>query len=919
MELPDGVVTFLLTDIEGSTRLWEEAPEIMMGALRIHDEKIDEAVAEHHGVSVKPRGEGDSRFVVFRSAYDAVAAAAEIQRQLDSVEWATPRPLRIRASLHTGLAELETGDYYGTAVNRAARLRAIAHGGQTVLSGTTFELVQDHLPADVTLTDLGRHRLKDLTRPEHVYQLDVDGLDSAFSPLLSLDAVPNNLPEQLTELIGREEELAEVSRLLDKTRLLTLFAPGGTGKTRLAIQAAADHTSHYRDGVFFVGLADISSSHAIVQTIADTLGLGLSSDDDPMDQLASFLNSRRILLVLDNFEHVADGAGIVPQILQRAPDVSVIVTSRTKLNVQGETVFGLGGLATVWGDPDQTLQASGARLFSEAARRARADFALRPGDLEPLARILDLTGGLPLAILLAAAWVEILSVAQIAHELGNSLDILQTSMSDVPDRQRSMRAVFDYTWQQLEDRERAVFSAMSVFRGGFTREGAAAVAGAELLDLANLSGKSLVARNHENGRYAVHELIRQYAESELERDPERHEKVLEAHEAFFSGLADEAFALLSAADHPRMLAMLEGDLENVRMAWRRSVSTGNVHHVRRISIPLFYLYEVRGWYQSGASFFGEAVEGLGSGTKEGADVVVRALLVGLHAWFLSLLGQADSARQQAADAVDSLRRQDDDEAMWVGLQCHSMAVAYSGGDWSEVAEEGLALGERMKGPFWNASIKNWRAGAASNAGELGLGAQLLTQGREVLEQLDEHWYLGANLGHHGTIATRQGHLEEAIDLFKRSVERSGEIGHLRSLQLSLTGLGTASLELRDFKGAEQAFLEGLSVSERMGLTREVLQVLIQLARVRAATNRAGEAVELLAAVTAEPMSSNRTLWETSSLNEIASTALAGLESTLDTDEFASRHEAGTTKPYQVVVKELLEQLSADHAAPIETA
>jgi tetratricopeptide (TPR) repeat protein len=257
--------------------------------------------------------------------------------------------------------------------------------------------------------------------------------------------------------------------------------------------------------------------------------------------------------------------------------------------------------------------------------------------------------------------------------------------------------------------------------------------------------------------------------------------------------------------------------------------------------------------------------------------------------------------------VEELRGGTDDEALWIGLQCLSLSLAYAGDDWSEVAEEGLALGERMDGPFWKAAMKNWRAGAASNAGELDLGGRLLTEGREVLEQLDEHWYLGANLGHHGTIAARQGDFEEALELNKRSVERSREIGHLRSLQLSLTGLGVANLEIGDFDAAEAALLEDLAVAERMGLVREVLQVLIQLARVRSATGRPGEAVELLAAVIAEPMSSNQTVWETSSLKEIATEAVTELESSLDVDEFSSRNEAGTAKPYQVAVKELLDQ------------
>jgi class 3 adenylate cyclase len=249
--LPEGVVTFVFTDIEGSTRLWDDAPDTMLEALQQHDDAIDEVVMDHNGVPVKPRGEGDSRFIVFADASDAVAAVSDIQAQLSAIEWVTPRQIRVRASVHTGAADLQLGDYYGSAVNRAARLRGIAHGGQTVISGTTWELVQDDLPAGVTATDMGDHALKDLTRPEHVYQLNPPGLPDSFPPLTSLDAVPNNLPQQLTDFVGRDTELAEAKSLLAQTRLLTILAPGGTGKTRLAIQAAADMVDEYADGVFF--------------------------------------------------------------------------------------------------------------------------------------------------------------------------------------------------------------------------------------------------------------------------------------------------------------------------------------------------------------------------------------------------------------------------------------------------------------------------------------------------------------------------------------------------------------------------------------------------------------------------------------------------------------------------------------------
>ena len=353
--LPDGVVTFLFTDVEGSTRLWEEAPNSMMEALRLHDGVIGAAVGAHNGVSVKPRGEGDSQFVVFRSALDAVEGSAEVQLRLAAVDWPTPRPLRVRVSLHTGMADLQLGDYYGSAVNRAARLRAIAHGGQTVMSGSTWELVQDQLPAGVTVTDMGRHRLKDLTRPEHVYQINVDGLDDIFPPLASLDGVPNNLPIQLTDFIGRRSELAETKRLLGETRLLTILAPGGAGKTRLAIQAAADLITDYPDGVFFMGFADISSKGDILQTIAESLGLGLSSGEDLQTQLFTYLARKRQLLIFDNLEHLTDSGPILSAILRAAPQINVVATSRSRLNLTGETVLTLGGLETAWDTREEAL------------------------------------------------------------------------------------------------------------------------------------------------------------------------------------------------------------------------------------------------------------------------------------------------------------------------------------------------------------------------------------------------------------------------------------------------------------------------------------------------------------------------------------------------------------------------------------
>ena len=726
-DLPDGVITFLFTDVEGSTQLWEQAPDTMMEALRRHDEAIDAASTAYNGVAVKPRGEGDSRFIVFRSAVDAVAASAGIQRRLADVDWPTPRPLRVRTSLHTGVADLQMGDYYGSAVNRAARLRSIAHGGQTVMSGSTWELVRDELPDGVSITDMGTHRLKDLTRPEHVLQIDVEGLDSTFPPLLSLDAIANNLPEQLTEFIGREAELAEAERLLGETRLLTILAPGGAGKTRLAIQAAADMIDEYGDGVFFIALADISLSEEIVQTVAESLGLGLSADEDPLDQLLTSLATKTSLLVFDNFEHVADGAPIVTAILRGAPQVTVVATSRSRLNVGGETVLTLGGLETTWASPEEAMASSGIRLFLDEARRSKPGLVLDTGDLDSVAEILRLTGGLPLGIVLAAAWADMLSIPEIASEMAKNIDFLETDMGDVPDRHRSIRAVFDYTWRLLSADEQGVFASLSVFRGGFTREAAEAVAGASLRSLANLSNKSLVTANPETGRYAVHELLRQFAEEELSDNRDRANEVFEAHARYYSGLAGEAFGMLHRSEQPRMLEILQDDIDNIRVAWHRSLVNGDGALVRPIVTAFWILYEIRGWYRSGLSILGTALDALDKESSDDSVVVARALAAAVQGWILALLGRQDEGALAAAAAIEVLESSEDIEARWLAHHCLGVCLLYQGkfSELDQLALEGLTLADQLDGLFGSAFLMNWRSISHLIPGDLAGAKELL--------------------------------------------------------------------------------------------------------------------------------------------------------------------------------------------------
>jgi len=754
---------------------------------------------------------------------------------------------------------------------------------------------------------MGPHRLKDLSRPEHVYQLNVEGLDTTFPPLVSLDAVPNNLPVQLTDFIGRQSELAETKRLLGETRLLTILAPGGTGKTRLAIQAAADMTDEYPDGVFFVDLTPISSPADIIQTVAESLGLGLSSDQDVQTQLLNYLANKRQLLLFDNFEHLGDGAPIVSAILKAASRVTVMATSRTTLNVTGETVLVLAGVEWIWDGNEHALRSTGVRLFIDAANRAQPGFSLDSNDLDPLAGIIRLTGGMPLGIILAAAWVGMLSIGEIADEIAKNLDFLETETGDVPDRQRSVRAVFDYTWDLLSPDEQSIFAALSIFRGGFTREAAEVVTGASLRTLATLANKSLVTPSPDTGRYTVHELLRQYAAAELEGDPDNHLRILDAHASYFSGLADMAFPRLTRGDE---LVAFERDIDNIRLAWRRCLATANAAGARQIVGALWTVYEVRGWYPSGVGLFGEALEVFDEDSEDETTVVARALSSAVQAWFLGLQNRQVEGVAAAAKATDTLRAAADPEALWLALQCLALNFAYTGQEWGSVAEEGIALGETLDGPFWAAAFKNWRGGAALMAGDFDTGKRVLLEAMEVYEQLDERYWMSANLQHQAQIAIAEGRLEDAIDLFGRSADRARQMGALRVLQMSSIGLGDAETAAGDFAGAETAFAGSLATSEQMGMVREMLAVITRVAKMRAATGRKVEAVELLASVLADPASAQHVIFDSVSTDENANAALDELRMELDADEFSAANAAGTSRPYDVAAKELINSLGS---------
>ena len=539
-DLPTGTVTFLLTDIERSTHLWEQHPEAMPAALARHEVLVSEVVQEHGGVVVKSRGEGDSLFAAFARAVDAVVAAGALQQVLHAEPWPEGLVLRTRLAVHTGDAELRAGDYYGAAVNRCARLRAIAFGGQTLLSLATQELVRDRLPVGATLRDLGEHRLRDLVRPERVFQLDVPGVPTELRPLRSLEAFPNNLPVQLTSFIGRERELAEVKQLLEHHRLVTFTGAGGTGKSRLSLQVAADLMDAYPDGVWLVELAPLTDPRLVPGAVADVLGLREEAGRPLLGTLADVLRTKALLLILDNCEHLIGAcAELAEALLRQSTQLRILASSREALGIAGEQPFRVPSLSLP--DPRRLSsttpdlatalsQSEAVRLFIDRVVTIQPHFHVTNRNAPAVAQICHRLDGIPLAIELAAARVKVLPVEQIASRLDDRFRLLTGGSRTALPRQQTLRALIDWSYDLLSETERTLLRRLSVFAGGWTLEAAEAVCAGDGVDeydvlelLTHLVDKSLALPEEHDGdvRYRLPETVRQYA-----RD-----RVLEAGEA----------------------------------------------------------------------------------------------------------------------------------------------------------------------------------------------------------------------------------------------------------------------------------------------------------------------------------------------------------------------------------------------------
>jgi predicted ATPase/class 3 adenylate cyclase len=614
-ELPAGTVTFLFTDIEGSTRLVQELGDRYATLRDEHAAIIRRAVAEAGGVEVGT--EGDSFFVAFSSPVAAVRAAVAAQRGLAAHDWPPDGRVRVRMGLHTGEGIPRQNDYVGIDVHRASRIADAGHGGQVMVSDATRALVEHALPEGTAVRDLGEHRLKDILHSEHLHDLVIDGLPADFPPPRTLDARPNNLPVQLTSFVGREGEIAEIRRLLSRTRLLTLTGAGGTGKTRLALEVAADVLPEFPDGAFFVDLSALTDPALVPSAIARAMGVAEEAGRPILQGVRDHVRDKGLLLIADNFEQVAEAGPVVEELLTAAAKLKVLVTSRVVLSLRGEQEYEVPPLEPPDVDRLPDLLTLGrfdaVRLFNERALAVSPQFRMTEQNASAVAQITARLDGLPLAIELAATRTKVLTPEQILPRLQSRLSILTSGARTLPGRQRTLRGAIAWSHDLLDEPERRLFARLSVFSGGWTLESAGAVCDPEPLGLDALDGitslvdKSLVRRDaSEDGypRFSMLETIREFAQEQLAAGGDL-DAVRRRHAEHFLDLAVEAEPHLTGEDQGRWLDRCDREHDNIRAALRWAIEAGEAERAQGSAGALWRFWQQRGHLTEGRRWLEE--------------------------------------------------------------------------------------------------------------------------------------------------------------------------------------------------------------------------------------------------------------------------------------------------------------------------
>lgn len=857
--LPTGTVTFLYTDIVGSTNLARKYPDRWPGVQARHHDLLRAAITTHQGYIF--RTVGDEFNAAFETALEALAAALDAQFALNAEDWGEMEPVQVRMGLHTGRAVVRAGEYEGyLTLSYTKRLMSAAYGGQILISEATAALLRDQLPEGISLRDLGGHRLKDFDRLEHIFQVVAAGLPSEFPPIKSLDGSPNNLPAPLTSFIGREREVGEVRQGLARDRILTLTGPSGSGKTRLALQAAAEVIDTFPDGVFFIALATITDPGLVPSTIAQCLGVAETPGRTILDNLKDHLRDKSLLLLLDNFEQVITAAPIIADLLVACLHLKVLVTSREALHISGEREIPVPPLDVPDLNQMPSLEAisqyAAVELFVQRANAVKPDFRMTDETAPAVAEICFRLDGLPLAIELAAARIKLLPPQAILARLGSRLDFLTGGARDLPERQKTLRNAIAWSYDLLDENEKTLFRQLSVFAGGCTVEAVEAVAGdnpsGDVLDrLGSLLDKSLlqeVESGNGEPRFVMLETLREFGREQLRASGEQ-EAVQRRHASYFLALAEQAAARLESTGQVEWMNRMEQEHNNLRAALEWSKTAAGAGDIcLRLAGALGLFWEVRGHFSEGRERLASLLltEPAQGSTPGRARLLARAAELAYR--------QSDFAATTAyaAGSLDIFRELGDRQGSASALIKLGNAAAEFG-DYAAASrhlEEALNIWRELGDQHGIARALISYGWAALRSGDYPLAEERLAEALGISRRLGDTRSTGFELAGLGEVALRQGETTRATRLVEESLELRRKLGNKWGVGVSLGILGWIAIHEGNWDHAIARLSESLEIRQEIGDRSGSAWCLERLADVEMRRGRAEKAVRLLGAAAA---------------------------------------------------------------------
>jgi predicted ATPase/class 3 adenylate cyclase len=818
--IPSGTVTFLFTDIEGSTKLALEYPDAMPALLARHHEILNQSIQAQNGYVFQIVG--DSFSASFHFASDALNAALNAQRLLHNEAW-TPAPIKVRMGIHTGSAQLNEEKQYSSYATLALtqRIMSAGHGGQILLSGATRELVRDTLSTDTELLDLGERRLKDLLRPEHIYQLNALGRPLTFPPLKTLDSFLNNLPSQLTTFIGRENEIDELKKLIAEHRIVTLTGSGGAGKTRLSLQVGAGCLEQFTNGVWFVELAALTDPTLIISVVMSAIGL--HEKDNDIKTLASYIGNQPLLLILDNCEHlIEDCARLIESLIQLCPKLHVLASSREAFGIAGEQPYRVPSLP--FPDPkhlpalDEIAKCESVQLFVERVKAYIPSFTLTEKNASSIAQICRRLDGIPLAIELAAARVKVMSVEQLASRLGDVFNLLTSGSRTALPRQQTLRALIEWSYDLLSDSEKMLFRRLAAFSDGWSLEAAEAVCGVEggaavLDDLARLVDKSLVNKEELNGEARFHmlETIRQYAEFKMFASEEVDE-VKNRHRNWFLQLAENAEPKLRTSEQLLWLNRLEMEHDNLRAAMKWSIEEKYVEQALRIPSALAYFWEIHGHSDEGRGWLNEALKLEAQSNERKYPYAWATAVSGLFSlsWFLP---DAKNHEPRMEEALDIFRRQQD--AFRIGRTLYSLAhIPNLAGD-RETAnstyQAGLDAYQTINDQWGIGECLHCIAHVEERHGNIEKAHALYNQSLETLKPIGDRYSLFHPVGDTALIALNKGELKTAKMILEESIQAFEELKNREWTSINIQRLAEVLYEQGEYENARKTIQRNLEL------------------------------------------------------------------------------------------------------------